>query len=232
MTAVSPITITPTAAPTASNANTAASSLASLSGNQQTFLTLLTTQLKNQDPTQPMDPSQFTQQLVEYSQVEQQINTNSLLSQMVTAQNTTQTSAALSYIGMQVDAPGSSFTYSGQPVDLGYGLPTAAANAAITITDQSGNVVWTGAADTAAGSYNLTWSGTDMNGNAVSNGTYNIGVTAVDSTGTPINGTTAVPGIVQGIQTDNGALYLTVNGTSIPASSVTNATPAATTASN
>src|SRR5471032_3344612 len=96
-----PITGT-TTAPATSTASSGTNAMSQLGGNFQTFLKLLTTQLKNQDPTAPMDSSQFTQQLVMYSQVEQQINTNSQLGQLVTATNAGQASAALSYMGMQV----------------------------------------------------------------------------------------------------------------------------------
>jgi len=195
--------VTNNSANPASSINQSAS--AQLSQNYTTFLQMLTTQLKNQDPTAPMDSTQFTQQLVMYSQVEQQINTNNYLSQLVGASTTGQANAALGYIGMQVDAPGSSFSYSGQPVDLGYALPSNAAAAAVTITDGKGNVVWS------------------QKANTVSNGTYSIALVAKDSSGTTINGTTSVPGIVQGVQTTDGTVYLTVNGNKVPESSITNA---------
>ena len=74
--------ITPTSSnPTATNSTDPA--LKQLSGNFSTFLNLLTTQLKNQDPTSPMDTNQFTQQLVMYSQVEQQIQSNSNLKTLI-----------------------------------------------------------------------------------------------------------------------------------------------------
>ena len=211
----------PTSA-TSPTTNTTSAATTQLTQNYNTFLKMLTTQLQNQDPTAPMDSTQFTQQLVMYSQVEQQINTNSNLQQLISATTANQAASAVGYIGMQVDAPGSSFTYSGQPVDLGYALPSDAATATVKITDQSGNVVWSGTAQTKTGNYNFTWNGTDLSGNAVSNGTYNIGLTAADASNTAINGTTSVPGIVQGVQTDNGTIYLTVNGNQVPESSITN----------
>ena len=83
-----------------SAANNAASALA---GNFEMFLQLLTTQLKNQDPTSPMDPSEFTQQLVQFSQVEQQININKNLEAMMAMLKTSQASSNLNYIGKVVD---------------------------------------------------------------------------------------------------------------------------------
>src|ERR1700748_732142 len=99
-TTTTPTTTTPT---TNSNGTTSgASALNQLSGNFSTFLTLLTTQLKNQDPTSPMDSNEFTQQLVEYSQVEQQIDTNTNLQSLI-SQGTTQAGTfAASYLGRQV----------------------------------------------------------------------------------------------------------------------------------
>src|ERR1700727_3819145 len=98
-----PVTST-TQNPAAATSGTAANSdaMSQLSGNFSTFLTLLTTQLKDQDPTSPMDSSTFTQQLVEYSQVEQQIDTNTNLKSLIT-QGATQLGAyATSYLGKAV----------------------------------------------------------------------------------------------------------------------------------
>ncbi|MGY4482257.1 flagellar hook assembly protein FlgD [Bradyrhizobium sp. LM3.2] len=72
---------------------------ATLAGNFQTFLTLLTTQLQNQNPLDPLDTNQFTQQLVQFAGVEQQLKTNDSLSQLVTLQQTTQATQALGFVG-------------------------------------------------------------------------------------------------------------------------------------
>jgi flagellar basal-body rod modification protein FlgD len=94
--------VTTTAATTANGTTSTPDAMAQLSGNFSTFLTLLTTQLKNQDPTSPMDSNQFTQQLVEFSQVEQQINTNTNLQTLI-SQGTAQSAAyATGYLGKTV----------------------------------------------------------------------------------------------------------------------------------
>src|ERR1700733_5839225 len=105
-----------TAATTSSTANSgsgtsAGSSLTgvgsqSIAGNFQTFLTLLTTQLQNQDPTNPLDTNQFTQQLVEFAQVEQQLQSNSQLATLVSLQQTAQSSQALNFVGDTVTVNG------------------------------------------------------------------------------------------------------------------------------
>jgi hypothetical protein len=88
-----------TPATSASTTSAAANAQKSLSGNFETFLTLLTTQLKNQDPLSPMDSNQFTQQLVQFSQVEQQINSNKNLESLIALTKSQSATSAVSYLG-------------------------------------------------------------------------------------------------------------------------------------
>src|SRR5690349_24810600 len=87
------------AASTGTNTSSTASSNTTLAGNFQTFLTLLTTQLQNQNPLDPLDTNQFTQQLVQFASVEQQLKTNDELSSLVSLQQTTQAAQALGFVG-------------------------------------------------------------------------------------------------------------------------------------
>src|ERR1051326_3471929 len=96
------ITTPPTNAPATATAAPAQTPMAQLSSNFSTFLQLLTTQLKNQDPTAPMDSNQFTQQLVEFSQVEQQMGTNTTLKRLITQGQSQIGSYATSYLGKSV----------------------------------------------------------------------------------------------------------------------------------
>jgi flagellar basal-body rod modification protein FlgD len=215
-------------ASTSSNSATAtspASAQGQLNTNYQTFLTLLTTQLKNQDPLDPMDSSQFTNQLVLFSQVEQQIQTNASLTTLVSDASANTNQQALGYIGLDVNATGSSFKYDGtDPVTLGYTIPSTAASSTISITNSNGVVVWSGPGQTAAGTYNTNWDGADTAGDATeASGMYTVAVNAVDSTGTPLTVPTTVPGQVTGVSTANGTTYLTINNTAVPLSNVTSA---------
>jgi flagellar basal-body rod modification protein FlgD len=217
------------AATATSNSSTSAGSTpnasqAALTSNYSTFLTLLTTQLQNQDPLDPMDSSQFTNQLVLFSQVEQQIQTNAQLTTLISDSNANTTQQALSYIGLDVTATGNSFNYDGSDsVNLGYTIPSTAASSTVSVTNAAGVQVWSENGQTAAGNYTATWNGTDSSGNALAAGTYTVAVTAVDSTGTPLSTTTTVPGQVTGVSTTNGTTYLTINGAAVPLSSVTSA---------
>src|ERR1700733_1829637 len=105
MTTTTPVTTPPvtTTAANANGTNSTPDALAQLSGNFDTFLTLLTTQLKNQDPTAPLDSNQFTQQLVQMTGVEQQLNGNDLLKQLV-ANTSNGISTAVTLIGKNVKA--------------------------------------------------------------------------------------------------------------------------------
>lgn len=109
---------TPTTTNTASStsnatSNTINSGLAALANNQQTFLSLLTTQLKNQDPLSPVDTNQFTQQITQMTGVEQQLLSNQLLQQLVSSQGLPQ---AVGMIGKTITAPGAN---TGDPAITG-----------------------------------------------------------------------------------------------------------------
>src|SRR5579872_4398386 len=126
MTTTTPATSTPPTTST-TNANGTQSSgdaLGQLSSNFSTFLTLLTTQLKNQDPTSPMDSNQFTQQLVEFSQVEQQINTNSNLNTLITQGQTQIGAYATSYLGKTVSVTNGNAALSNGSATWTYNLGT------------------------------------------------------------------------------------------------------------
>ena len=147
-----------------------------LSGNFDTFLTLLTTQLKDQDPTSPMDSSTFTQQLVEYSQVEQQINSNTNLQTLISQGQTNSGAYATSYLGKTVTVTNGQGSLSGGNANWNYTLGAAAANTTLTVTDSTGKVVYTGAGGTAAGNNSFSWNGEDNNGNQLADGTYTLSV--------------------------------------------------------
>ena len=199
----------------------------SLSATYNQFLTLLTTQLKNQDPTSPMDTSQFTSQLVSFSQVEQQLKTNDSLTKLVTLANNNQTQLGLSYMGLNVSVDGSKFDYNPSTdasVTVGYNLASNASSNTINVLDSKGNVVYTTQGNLSSGANSFTWNGTESNGQTAPAGTYTVQVNAADATNTPISATTQVPGTVTGMQTaSDGTIDLVVGSQVVPLSSVTSA---------
>ena len=179
------------------------SSSSSVTGNFNTFLSILTTQLQNQDPTSPMDTSQFTQELVEFSGVEQQLNTNSLLQQLVNASGAGGVKSLLGYVGQYVEVPSNNqlLVQNGQ-ADLSYTLPSATQNVTLTVQDSSGNTVATLSGPTASGANNISWNGQDASGNQLSDGVYTLSISATDSGGNVLTPTNVdIVGQVTGVQT-------------------------------
>src|ERR1700755_338673 len=115
---------------------------AELSGNFDTSLTILTAQIQNQDPLQPMDSTQFTQQLVQFSGVEQQIKTNTDLDSMIKNSQGATGAALAGYLGQQGEINQSGAEFTGSPIDWKYNLPSDAASATVTVTDKNGNVIY------------------------------------------------------------------------------------------
>jgi flagellar basal-body rod modification protein FlgD len=202
---------------------------ARLAENFDTFLTLLTTQLKNQDPLSPMDSNQFTQQMVQMTGVEQQLLTNDLLKQLV-GNNANGVSTAVSLIGKDVRAVSDDAAIKDKQAKWVYKLDAEAAQTKIEIVDSTGKVVHAETAtDNKAGEHAFTWNGKDVTGRQLDDGgVYTLKVTALDADAKPITSTTYVQGIVTGVQQQDGSTYVTINGGKVTWDKVTSiSTPAA-----
>lgn len=212
-----------------SSATTAAStatssSSASLSADYDTFLQLLCAQLENQDPLDPTDTSEFTSQLVQYSSLEQQINTNDKLDSVLNTLNSSSLSSGVGYLGHSVEAAGNQVTVQDDgTVDAAwiYDLDAKASSVKLTVTDSDGNTVWSGTGDSGAGRHTLDWDGTDSNGNVVSDGTYTLSVSAIDSAGNDVGVTTSIRGTVTGVNSTSGSTVVELGGTSVALDDVT-----------
>src|SRR5690242_4628418 len=188
--------------PTATNptATDAASAQQTLAGNFNTFLTLLTSQLQNQDPLSPMDSTQFTQQLVQFSQVEQQIKTNQNLESLAQQYQAASAGAALSYLGKGALIQSDTVRFSGSSsVNWGYSLPSTANTVRLEVRDASNRTVFTADGVKAAGDHIFTWDGKDTNGNTMPTGNYHLVVTAQDSSSTAINATLTTQETIRGV---------------------------------
>ena len=218
------------AASSGSTANSAASTAAAagttgsqqLAGNFDTFLQLLTTQLQNQDPLDPLDTDQFTQQLVEFASVEQQVNMNTNLQTLISMQQTTEATSALQLVGSTVTISGSAATLSNATSTPAQWSLNAAgpATANITITSSAGTTVYTGTMALNAGLNTYTWSGQGSNGQTWPDGTYTISVSATGANGTPVTVSTQVQGVVSGVNINQNPPTLTVSGQSVPMSQI------------
>lgn len=205
------MSVPPVSSTTAGTAATGASNaMKQLSGNFDTFLTLLTTQLKNQDPTSPMDSNQFTQQLVQFSQVEQQIDTNTNLKALIAQGQTQAGTTAAAYLGKTVSVTNGQGSLSGGAASWAYTLDNAAAIVGLTVTDANNRVVYASAGETAAGPHSFAWDGRDNNGNALPDGAYKLTVTAKDGNGKDIGSSVASAGTVSQIDMTSGTPQLVI----------------------
>ncbi|MDZ4760453.1 MAG: flagellar hook capping FlgD N-terminal domain-containing protein [Alphaproteobacteria bacterium] len=169
--------------PAASTAAAPVDSARSLATNFDTFLTILTAQIQNQDPLEPLDSSQFTEQLVQFSGVEQQIRANTQLETLISATRSSAGASLSGYLGQQAEISTAGAQFSGAPVNWRYTLPSDAALATVTVTDARGAVVFSQAGEKKAGGHEFTWSGEVFGGAAAPAGAYFINVVAEDANG-------------------------------------------------
>jgi flagellar basal-body rod modification protein FlgD len=218
MTTTSPVTTTAT--PTATASASAGDAMSQLSSNFSTFLTLLTTQLKNQDPTSPMDSNEFTQQLVMYSQVEQQIDTNDNLKTLI-SQGTSQAGTfAASYLGHQVSVTNGNASLTDGQANWTYNLGTTAGTTTLTVSDSTGKTVYTQAGETTSGNHTFSWNGQDNNGNQLADGTYKLTATATTTDGSTVTTSVASAGTVTQIDLSSGTPQLVVGNMEIGLSDI------------
>jgi len=205
-------TIPATSATTATAASTGGSIVNDpmIASNFTTFLQMLTTQLKNQDPTSPMDTNQFTQQLVQFAQVEQQMKSNSQLTSLVALQQANQATALLSYVGATVAVDGSSATLKNG--SAGWNLAaTKPATATVTISAASGQTVYKTTVPVNAGSQSFVWDGRGNDGKQWPDGSYKISVTAVDANNQATSIATEVQGKVDSVDLTQSPPTLSIN---------------------
>ncbi len=173
-----------TSAAASAGADTSSTALASLSSNYSDFLNLLTTQLKNQDPSSPMDSSQFTTELVQFTGVEQQVQTNTNLSQLLQLSQDQQLTQSSALVGKAVTLTGSTVPLQSDGSKLSFDT-SLSEPISISITNSAGRDIKDIQLTSQAGSNSWTWDGTDNEGNALPPGPYNVAVEGADATGTP-----------------------------------------------
>jgi flagellar basal-body rod modification protein FlgD len=205
-----------TAAPTSSAATAAASSTVAvdkdtLAGNFQAFLQLLTTQLKNQTPLDPLDTTQFTQQLVQFAQVEQQLKSNEQLTTLVSLQKTAQATQALEFVGKTVAVDGATARLANGRASWNFSVAKPAA-AAINIKNAVGQLVYSANFSLQAGTQNFIWDGRGNNGTTWPEGDYTMTVTARDASGQDVAVSTGIEGVVDAVDLTQTPPLLSIGG--------------------
>jgi flagellar basal-body rod modification protein FlgD len=208
--------IDPTAAAAAAATSATTTGKARLAENFDTFLSLLTSQLKNQDPLSPMDANQFTAQIVQMTGVEQQLLTNDLLQKLVT-NSSGGVAAAVGLIGKEVRAVSTDAALKGDKAAWTFNLDANAADVKVEVLDSTGKVVHAEAlTDVKAGDRAYTWDGKDALGHKMPEGTYTLRLAAKDASGESIGGSIFVDGLVTAVEQSDGKTLLTINGGKVP----------------
>jgi flagellar basal-body rod modification protein FlgD len=190
-----------------------------LADNFDAFLQILTTQLKNQNPLDPLDTNQFTQQLVQFSGVEQQLKTNQFLEAMMTSTQNANNSQAVSYIGKVVTAEGSKTELIKGAATWHFATDKAATITA-SVRDKDGNVVYTKTGTVKQGESVFTWDGVGDDGRKKPDGSYSVTIEGRDSDGKLVNVATQMTGEVTGVDFSGSEPVLIVGGARVNLSAV------------
>ena len=186
-----------------------------LASNFETFLSLLTAQLKNQDPLSPVDSNQFTAQLTQMAGVEQQLLTNELLKSMLSAQGVGGLNEAATYIGKEATAVWSATKVEDGQATWSYELGANATNARLQVLNSAGQVVWEGdAPNKTTGVHDFTWE------DGAEDGVYTLKIAATDASGKPLDAQVLTRGRISGVEMYDGEAYLTVGNSIVPLSTV------------
>ena len=184
---------------------------------QQTFLNLLTTQLQNQDPLDPMKNEDFIAQLAQFSSLEELMGIQSALDSVYTGIAAMNNATMANLLGTEVVAVGDTFSYDGEgPATLHFDAAADIEGGTVTVTDASGSVVWTGAIGAQeAGEGSFEWDGTDLDGQPVPEGEYTFSVTGSGQDGESVEVTELIVGIVDEMDYSSGVPMPSVEGTPV-----------------
>jgi flagellar basal-body rod modification protein FlgD len=180
------------------------------------FLNMLVAQLKNQDPLDPLDANAFTQQLVQFASVEQQIYSNANLEKLVGMQQTSQVGSMVNYLGNYIEAEGSTFNLENGLGQFSYDLESKAVKATLTIQDAFERPVWTGDVGVEKGKEVFHWDGVKFDGTIAPDGPYTAIISAKDIDGNLINVAQTVYGRVTGAGAENGVVSLSMGAVDAP----------------
>lgn len=192
-----------------------------IADNFDTFLSLLTTQLQNQNPLDPLDTNQFTQQLVQFSEVEQSIKSNENLEALLQVSAANIATAATSFIGKKVMIQSTTTDLKDSNAEWSYATGSGATNAKFTVRDEAGNVVWSEQKDVAAGRNTYAWKGFDNDGNQLDDGQYTLTIEATNSEGDEVATAIEVSVMIDGVDFSGTEPILLVGDKGVPLSQVT-----------
>ncbi|GBR51537.1 basal-body rod modification protein FlgD [Neokomagataea thailandica NBRC 106555] len=185
-----------------------------MAGNFNQFLTLLTAQLQHQDPTNPTDSSNFTAQVAQFAGVQQQVQSNTTLSSLLSATQESQLASGANLIGKTTSAVSASLPLQNGKADLSYTAPQAG-EVAIAVTNSAGQLVRSETVQASAGQQSWQWDGKDDSGNTVADGGYYVAVQGMSSNGDSVALPTTVTGTITGVSRSSGTVNAQMGGASI-----------------
>ncbi len=195
---------------------TATDPSADLNNKYNNFLLLLTKQLQNQDPLSPMDTSEFTQQLVSFSSVEQMIQSNQRLEKLINLQSSTNAFGAVSFLGNTVAVDSDHVSLKGGKTSFQYDIDRNATRAVLRVADARGNTVLVQEANRDVGSYKVDWNGKDAFGNQLPDGEYQVSVSYSDEAGKIYSSKITSFGVVDSTEIKDGEVKLFIGSVGFP----------------
>jgi flagellar basal-body rod modification protein FlgD len=203
---------------------TTATSLGDSMG-RDTFIKLFLTQLQNQDPLNPMDATQLSSQLAQFSSLEQLYNTNENLETLIDSQDSSNRYQVLDLIGKEIEADGDSLSLGDAGTATGSFTIGSDANCAAVIYDANGNAIKTiNLGSIKAGDHTFEWDGTEQDGDEADQGLYSFEIVAEGATGETVTAKTRIKGIVDRVNLDGDEPTLYFGSLSMPLSEITDIT--------
>src|SRR3954466_3331449 len=213
------ITSTPLTAAQSTAAASASSDNQMIANNFETFLTLLTTQLKNQNPLDPLDTNQFTQQLVQFTQVEQQMKLNTQTSSLIAIEQAAQSTAAMAYRSSTATVDGATTKLESGSAKWTF-TADKPSSATINIKNSTGALVYSANYTANAGQQNFQWDGRGNTGTKSPDGDYTMTISAKDASGNAVAISTQVSGTVDSVDLNATPPTLQIGGQSFTADKI------------
>ncbi|MBI1236059.1 MAG: flagellar hook assembly protein FlgD [Alphaproteobacteria bacterium] len=197
-----------------------ANSQASLANNFEMFLTLLTEQMKAQDPLNPLDSTEFVNQLVNFSSVEQEIRSNQNLESLISIQAASAQGAAVGFIGREATVASPDAALENGSAEWTYILPEDSQGTLVTVKDANGRTIASFEGEATAGSHTFAWDGEDQTGNAMEDGIYTLEISAVNADGNAMQPDILTTARVTGVDFSGSEVVVELNGLFVRLSSV------------
>lgn len=203
--------------PTASGAS---ESTQQLFEDYEAFLQLLTAQLEHQDPLDPMDTTEYTNQLIQYASVEQEIATNDNLQELIDLTAANSNTSALQYVGNTAEVDSPHAMKAGGRASWNYHLSEPASEVSIQVRNEKGGLVYEEAGDRRGGANSFNWNGEMANGESAPDGVYSLDVVAVDGDGQPIDVSITSEGEITGVDTTGGDVVFLIGDLRVSESAI------------